>query len=124
MSGDGAGNGAAGERSGGGGYAEGSERLFSQAEVDAVVAGKLQGYAEVDVGEYRSLKEAKARQEREVLEKELSLSRENLISDHFAPTVYAIADDIDQNLCERILSLPFERARTTTCLSIFRDASN
>jgi len=69
MSGDGAGNGAAGERSGGGGYAEGSERLFSQAEVEALVAGKLQGYAEVDVGEYRSLKEAKARQEREVLEK-------------------------------------------------------
>jgi len=34
MSGDGAGNGAGGERSGGGGYAEGSERLFSQAEVD------------------------------------------------------------------------------------------
>ena len=52
MSGDGAGNGAGGERSGGGGYAEGAEgaeRLFSQAEVDALVAGKLQGYAEVDV---------------------------------------------------------------------------
>ena len=69
MSGDGAGNGAGGERSGGGGYAEGAERLFSQAEVDALVAGKLHGYAEVDLAEYRSLKEAKARQEREVLEK-------------------------------------------------------
>ena len=69
MGGDGAGNGAAGDRPGAGGYAEGAERLFSQAEVDAVVAGKLQGYAEVDLAEYRSLKEAKARQEREVLEK-------------------------------------------------------
>ena len=44
-------------------------RSYSQAEVDALVAGKLHGYAEVDLAEYRSLKEAKARQEREVLEK-------------------------------------------------------
>ena len=47
----------------------GQGRSFSQAEVDALVAGKLQGYADVDVEEYRSLKVAKARQEREALEK-------------------------------------------------------
>ena len=71
MSGDGGGNGsgAAGERSGGGGYPEGSERLFSQAEVDALVAGKLEGFAGVDVEEYRALKSDKVKREREALEK-------------------------------------------------------
>ena len=44
-------------------------RSYSQAEVDALVAGKLEGFAGVDVVEYRALKEAKARQEREALEK-------------------------------------------------------
>ena len=44
-------------------------RSYSQAEVDALVAGKLEGFAGVDVAEYRSLKEAKARQERKALEK-------------------------------------------------------
>ena len=44
-------------------------RSYSQAEVDALVAGKLEGFAGVDVAEYRSLKDAKARQEREALEK-------------------------------------------------------
>ena len=42
---------------------------YSQAEVDALVAGKLEGFAGVDVEEYRALKVAKARQEREALEK-------------------------------------------------------
>ena len=44
-------------------------RSYSQAEVDALVAGKLEGFAGVDVEEYRALKVAKARQEREALEK-------------------------------------------------------
>ena len=44
-------------------------RSYSQAEVDALLAGKLEGFAGVNVAEYRSLKEAKARQEREALEK-------------------------------------------------------
>ena len=71
MSGDSGGNGsgASGERSGGGGYPEGSERLFSQAEVDALVAGKLEGFAGVDVEEYRTLKSDKVKREREALEK-------------------------------------------------------
>ena len=47
----------------------GQGRSYSQAEVDALVAGKLEGFAGVDVVEYRALKEAKARQEREALEK-------------------------------------------------------
>ena len=53
----------------GGKYPAGEERLFSQAEVDALVAGRLEGFAGVDVEEYRALKEARVRQEREVLEK-------------------------------------------------------
>ena len=69
MSGDGNGNGAAGERSGSGGYPEGSERLFSQVEVDALVAGKLEGFAGVDVEEYRALKSDKVKRDREALEK-------------------------------------------------------
>ena len=44
-------------------------RSYSQAEVDALVAGRLEGFAGVDVEEYRALKVAKARQEREALEK-------------------------------------------------------
>ena len=44
-------------------------RSYSQAEVDALVAVRLEGFAGVDVEEYRALKVAKARQEREALEK-------------------------------------------------------
>ena len=40
-------------------------------------------------------------------DKELSLSRENLIADHFAPAFYAIADDIDQNLALRANDIPY-----------------
>ena len=47
----------------------GQGRSFSQAEVDALVAVRLEGFAGVDVEEYRALKVAKARQEREALEK-------------------------------------------------------
>jgi hypothetical protein len=49
---------------------QGSEgRSYSQAEVDALVAGKMQPFAEIDVEEYRALKEARLKQEREALEK-------------------------------------------------------
>lgn len=49
---------------------QGSEKKdYSQAEVDALIKGKLQEFADVNVEEYRALKDAKARQEREVLEK-------------------------------------------------------
>ena len=40
-------------------------------------------------------------------DKELSLSRENLIADLFAPVFYAIADDIDQNLTLRANDIPY-----------------
>ena len=53
----------------GGKGSPGQGRSYSQAEVDALVAGKLEGFAGVDVEEYRALKVAKARQERETLEK-------------------------------------------------------
>ncbi len=53
-----------------GGYPEVYERLFSQAEVDGLVAGKLEGFTGVDVEEYRALKVAKAQQERVALEKQ------------------------------------------------------
>ena len=48
-------------------------------------------------------------------DKELSLSRENLIADHFAPAVYAIADDIDQNLALLANDIPwyYDIASTT-----------
>ncbi len=68
MSGDGGEGGKPGAGEGGMGLA-GQGRSYSQAEVDALVAGKLQGFADVDVEEYRSLKVAKAQQEREALEK-------------------------------------------------------
>ena len=44
-------------------------RSYSQAEVDALVAGKLEGFAGVDVEEYRALKSDKVKREREALEK-------------------------------------------------------
>ena len=44
-------------------------RSYSQAEVDALVAGKLEGFAGVDVEEYRALKSEKVKREREALEK-------------------------------------------------------
>ena len=44
-------------------------RSYSQAEVDALVAGKLEGFADVDVAEYRALKSEKVKREREALEK-------------------------------------------------------
>ena len=47
----------------------GQGRSYSQAEVDALVTGKLQGYAGVDVEEYRALKSDKVKREREALEK-------------------------------------------------------
>ncbi|NTW98608.1 MAG: hypothetical protein HGB35_01455, partial [Geobacteraceae bacterium] len=68
MSGDGGEGGKPGAGEGGKG-SPGQGRSYSQAEVDALVAGKLQGFADVDVEEYRSLKVAKAQQEREALEK-------------------------------------------------------
>ncbi len=36
----------------------GQGRSYSQAEVDALVAGKLEGFAGVDVEEYRAVREA------------------------------------------------------------------
>ncbi|NHQ60578.1 hypothetical protein G9409_08255 [Chlorobium sp. BLA1] len=49
---------------------QGSEKKnYSQTEVDALIKGKLKEFADVNVEEYRTLKEAKAQQEREVLEK-------------------------------------------------------
>jgi len=44
-------------------------RSYSQAEVDALVAGKLEGFAGVDVEEYQALKSDKVKREREALEK-------------------------------------------------------
>ena len=44
-------------------------RSYSQVEVDALVAGKLEGFAGVDVEEYRALKSEKVKREREALEK-------------------------------------------------------
>jgi len=41
---------------------KGSPVRYSQAEVDALVAVRLEGFAGVDVEEYRALKVAKARQ--------------------------------------------------------------
>jgi len=74
------GAGGGGEDGGGGGEDGGADgegvgggelkvRSFSQAEVDALLAQRGAEFANVDVKEYRALKEAKARQEREVLEK-------------------------------------------------------
>ena len=39
-------------------------RSYSQAEVDALVAGKLEGFAGVDVEEYQALKSDKVKRER------------------------------------------------------------
>ncbi len=74
MSGDGVDGGKPGAGDAGTAYQGGKGspaqgRSYSQAEVDALVAGKLEGFAGVDVEEYRALKVAKARQEREALEK-------------------------------------------------------
>lgn len=54
---------------GGAGYPAGSEGLFTQGDVDAAVSKRLEGFAGVDVEEYRALKSEKAKREREVLEK-------------------------------------------------------
>ena len=53
----------------GGKGAPGQGRSYSQAEVDALVAGTLEGFAGVDVEEYRALKSDKVKREREALEK-------------------------------------------------------
>jgi len=53
----------------GAGYPAGSEGLFTQGDVDAAVSKRLEGFAGVDVEEYRALKSEKAKREREVLEK-------------------------------------------------------
>ena len=55
--------------SGGGKGLPGQGRSFSQAEVDALVAVRLEGFAGVDVEEYRALKSDKVKREREALEK-------------------------------------------------------
>ena len=68
MSGDGVDGGKPDAGDGGKGL-PGQGRSYSQAEVDALVAVRLEGFAGVDVEEYRALKVAKARQEREALEK-------------------------------------------------------
>ena len=73
MSGDGmdggkadAGDGGTAHQGGKGTTAQG--RSYSQAEVDALVAGKLEGFAGIDVEEYRALKSDKVKREREALE--------------------------------------------------------
>ncbi|RTY36514.1 hypothetical protein EKD00_01865 [Chlorobium phaeovibrioides] len=48
---------------------EGRPKSFSQAEVDALIAKKTAIYSGIDVQEYKALKEARAKQEREALEK-------------------------------------------------------
>jgi hypothetical protein len=53
----------------GAGYPAGSEGLFTQGDVDAAVSKRLEGFAGVDVEEYRALKSEKAKREREALEK-------------------------------------------------------
>jgi hypothetical protein len=52
-------------RAGREGGSPGQGRSYSQAEVDALVVGRLHGFADVDVEEYRSLKEAKVQEEQE-----------------------------------------------------------
>lgn len=70
---DGDGSGGAGGTGGtggtGGNGGTGGAGSFSQAEVDALVAQKLKQFDGVDVAEYRSLKEAKTKKERDDLEK-------------------------------------------------------
>ena len=68
--GDGAaGAGDAGKGGKSAGYPAGSEGLFTQGDVDAAVSKRLEGFAGVDVEEYRALKSEKAKREREALEK-------------------------------------------------------
>jgi hypothetical protein len=66
----GGGDGSGGVGAGGGaGYPAGSERMFSQADIDAAVSKRMEAFAGVDVDEYRSLKSEKSKRERESLEK-------------------------------------------------------
>jgi hypothetical protein len=66
----GGGNGSGGAGAGSGaGYPAGSERVFSQVDVDAAVSKRMEAFAGVDADEYRSLKSEKSKRERETMEK-------------------------------------------------------
>lgn len=58
-----------GGATGGAGYPARSERVFTQADVEAAVSKRMESFSGVDVEEYRSLKSEKSKRERETLEK-------------------------------------------------------